>query len=543
MLIQDSSNVLEMQQVNDCSMLIPSHVKLVNHQRSVIVESLQQNNEMILQDKLCICESNSLKPKSSKILRADLTSKEKGLYPYWTELHEEISSRLWLPTKTVLQDLELNSSNILYRKTVENSWFSTRLNIAPSESFLKTCSPLFTSSLAGCTGSEGTVSKSKKIRIYPTNEQKSIFRKWFGTTRFVYNLTVGYLNKPKTKANWKKIKGGILESLPKWSEEIPYQIKSIAIRDACQAVSKAKKDYKKTKKIQKVRFRSRKNNFQSCYIPKSAIKSNGIYPRLTKGVIDRTEKLPKECCDSRLICDKGRWFISIPSKYKQLKPENQGRVVALDPGIRTFQTFFAETCCGKLGQSDFSKIQRLCSYLDKLVSKHKLEKKRLRKSKLQHAIQRMQFRIRNLTDELHHKVAVFLVKNFDIIVLPKFETSKMANRSHRKLRSKTVRSMLTFAHYRFSKFLEHKANEYSRLVLEQSEAWTSKTVSWTGEIVNNLGGSKVIRSKSTGLEMDRDYNGARGIFLRALGDQPILQRNLQNTSALNTSLVVFDSEK
>ena len=135
------------------------------------------------------------------------------------------------------------------------------------------------------------------------------------------------------------------------------------------------------------------------------------------------------------------------------------------------------------------------------------------------------------------------MKNFDIIVLPKFETSKMANRSHRKLRSKTVRSMLTFAHYRFSKFLEHKANEYSRLVLEQSEAWTSKTVSWTGEIVNNLGGSKVIRSKSTGLEMDRDYNGARGIFLRALGDQPILQRNLQNTSALNTSLVVFDSEK
>jgi len=32
-----------------------------------------------------------------------------------------------------------------------------------------------------------------------------------------------------------------------------------------------------------------------------------------------------------------------------------------------------------------------------------------------------------------------------------------------------------------------------------------KTVGWTGEIVNN--GAKMIKSKSTGLDMDRDLNG------------------------------------
>ena len=73
--------------------------------------------------------------------------------------------------------------------------------------------------------------------------------------------------------------------------------------------------------------------------------------------------------------------------------------------------------------------------------------------------------------------------------------------------------MLTFAHYRFKQFLKHKAFETGKLVLDVNEAYTSKTVSWTGEIVKNLGGAKVIRSRKDGQAM-RDINGARGIFLR-----------------------------
>jgi transposase len=59
-------------------------------------------------------------------------------------------------------------------------------------------------------------------------------------------------------------------------------------------------------------------------------------------------------------------------------------------------------------------------------------------------------------------------------------------------------------------------------VIEVNEAYTSKTVSWTGEIVKNLGGRKWIKSPGTGELMDRDINGARGIMLRALVDLPSL---------------------
>ena len=51
---------------------------------------------------------------------------------------------------------------------------------------------------------------------------------------------------------------------------------------------------------------------------------------------------------------------------------------------------------------------------------------------------------------------------------------------------------------------------------------SAKTCSWTGEVKNNLGGAKVMVG-SDGQRMDRDINGACGIFLRALGDTPALQ--------------------
>uniref|UniRef100_A0A1D9G3I4 Uncharacterized protein n=1 Tax=Moorena producens (strain JHB) TaxID=1454205 RepID=A0A1D9G3I4_MOOP1 len=55
-------------------------------------------------------------------------------------------------------------------------------------------------------------------------------------SRYVFNKTVKILQNGEVKANWKAIKTGILNDLPEWCKEVPYQIKSIAIKDACTAV-------------------------------------------------------------------------------------------------------------------------------------------------------------------------------------------------------------------------------------------------------------------------------------------------------------------
>ena len=81
----------------------------------------------------------------------------------------------------------------------------------------------------------------------------------------------------------------------------------------------------------------------------------------------------------------------------------------------------------------------------------------------------------------------------------------MVGKRQRVLRSKSVRAMLTWSHYKFKMQLKNKALEFGKQVIDVCEAYTSKTVSWTGE-VKNVGGSSVIHSDS--ITMDRDMNGA-----------------------------------
>lgn len=102
----------------------------------------------------------------------------------------------------------------------------------------------------------------------------------------------------------------------------------------------------------------------------------------------------------------------------------------------------------------------------------------------------------------------------------------MVLKNKRKITSKSARQMLTYSNYSFKMRMINKAKERNKKVIICNEAYTSKTVSWTGEIRDNLGSSKII--KSGGIIMDRDYNGARGIFLRALVDTPTRETLLQD---------------
>lgn len=449
----------------------------------------------------------------------DSTSNEKALKPYWTGSLKGVSSQLFVPTKTVLRDLDSSLSSTLCNQGVGKSWFSTNQVHHPTKNsqkiFFKSC----TSSPAECTASGDTETVSRKIRIYPDRAQRSLIRKWFGAARYVYNKTVEYLKEPGTKASFFAIKGDLLSDLPDWCSEVPYQIKSIAVRDACQAVKAAKRKYQATGKFNQVRFKSRKSPKQSCYIPKSSVKGSGIYPRIA-GNLKWSELLPDDICDCRLVLENGRYFLSVPHMRHDHQAENQGRIVALDPGVRTFITFFSEDCHGKVGDKALSRIQRLCHHLDSLLSRMTKVGHKARYN-MRKAANRIRWKIKDLVDELHWKVINYLTSNFDVILLPTFETGKMARKAMRKIGRKSVRSMLTLSHYRFKERLRQKCVALGKVLVDCCEAYTSKTVSWTGEVIYNLGGRKEIKSKITGDVMDRDINAARGILLRALVDSPL----------------------
>ena len=74
----------------------------------------------------------------------------------------------------------------------------------------------------------------------PQRSRGPTLKLWFDAARWCYNETVAHLRKPGTVANWKSIKTEIIHSAPERLRAAPYQVKSIAVRDACRAVTRCK---------------------------------------------------------------------------------------------------------------------------------------------------------------------------------------------------------------------------------------------------------------------------------------------------------------
>ena len=450
---------------------------------------------------------------------------------------------LWSPTETVLRALERSSSRRCSNATAGNSWFSISGSSAPRKRSRLTSSPSSLSLEPGSTDCGDTVRKSRKIRLYPDAGQRAELRRWFGAARYAYNQTVEFLTgEDAPKAVKTRVRDFMLPTLPAWHRSAPREVLVGAIFDACRAVSAAKKrnaelardkakGHRQDDAFARVHFRSRKNPRQTFTVQANCVSDAGIY-RTKLGDMQMAEELPvpenRNIC--RLTLRYGQYHLAVPYDEKLLpQRENQARVVALDPGVRSFLAWYCADSVGKIGAGAFFRIQRLCERLDELLSRAQKSPAR-RRGNMRRAAGRMRLRVENLIQELHRQAARFLVDSFDVILLPTFETSEMVERGRRRIRSKTVRNLLSLAHYRFGMFLRHKAAEFGVTVLSVNEAYTTKTISWTGELLENVGGASVVVGRD-GERMDRDYNGARGIYLRALGDTPALRAWLSACAA------------
>lgn len=516
--MKEKSTISKPKAANADMTLTAMSESLLSPLSSAIAACQAGSRKMTSTGKSISCVPSSRKQKSLKTSEATLTSREKDLKPFWNEQLTEISPRLWLPTETDLQDLDSSCTNGLSKDPAENSWFSTTLHYRPNENLQTTCSISCTSFPVECTDLE--ITKSKLVRLYP-KKQKAIFESWIDASREIYNfILLDVLAKGLRPANWMALKKEMTGGWPEHLENVPFQIKGIAIKDACEAYKKTWNAYMQRRPGTPISFkpRSRKDAEQSCFIPKSAISEQGIYPTISGLGLKFSESLPDSFLDARLVRKSGRWFLALPHKVQRRSAESQGRVVALDPGVRNFVTFFSDNACGHIGQGDFSRIQRLAHHLDTLISSMSKAGKQ-KKMRMQKAADRMRHKIKDLVAELHHKAALFFVENFDVILLPTFETKNMVRKSGRKLRTKTVRNLLSFGYYKFKQFLKHKAFEFGKLVVDCSEAYTSKTHPETGE-VRRIGGAK--RIKTSRGWVDRDIVGGRNILLRSLVDHPDL---------------------
>ena len=452
----------------------------------------------------------------ASLARADADSQP---VPYWNDEAALNSASSWTPP----------DEKAFAAPGERNGWFSEKSVAADV--------PNRTSALAADERRDKrrsfTVRKARMIRAYPNAKQRAEIKRWRGAARWFYNKTVETLTSGDDPpvANKIDIRNRTLAEAPEWAKGVPREVKAGAVFDACRAVSAVKiNNAGKTKDDEgfaEAGFRSRKAPKQSFTVQANCYSNDGVYTgkigsmRLAERVPDTEGKRSI----ARFVLRNGRYFLHVPYE-ETARPslgENQAGMVALDLGVRTFASYYADDGAGKIGDGDFGRIQRLCSHLDRLLSRIALRRKAGASVRsMRRAADRLRWKIRNLVDELHWQVVNDLTRRYAVIVVGDLQTKRLAEKSKRKLRRKSVRAMLTWSHGRFRERLLQKAAERGVRVIVVNEAYTSKTCSLCGWVKENLGGAKAWSCKGCGVRHDRDINGARGIFLRALGDTPVL---------------------
>lgn len=328
-------------------------------------------------------------------------------------------------------------------------------------------------------------------------------------------------------------KDGELGQKELWQKEVPFDTRQLAVADALKAY-KTSMALLKNKRIERfqLQFRARKDPKQSFWINKRAFKKWRLFPARLKGSKSQIrfsskdwkwlqEKLPNGPEHNTLIQNyNGAWYVVVTYKTDPSAAKAEPPVfseIALDPGVRTFQTGYSpQGVILKSGEDRVKVLKRLHEKIDLLQSvRDKVNKGSRKKYTLRRRILKTYRKVHDLVTDLHNQTAAFLVHNFQTILLPTFETGKMVEHvESRKISNATARTMMCLSHYKFRCKLRDLCARRGRDLYVVGEEYTSKTCTQCGHIHTNLGGAKVYKCASCGLEIDRDIQGARNILLK-----------------------------
>jgi putative transposase len=397
--------------------------------------------------------------------------------------------------------------------------------------------------------------KTRKILLDLSAEQRQVLNGWFGTARWIFNQCVQETNELTQSKQlptdlMKHLRGKFttgknLNKSPDtiWVTKTPAKIRDGALQDFLTAYHvNLQRETSNPKKP--LAFRSKKDSSQSIVIPNKEWKDGKLFPTSfaptkekkkgeeKKGKKKKEEIVGHERIPSSLVYDTrlqrtklGKFYVCLlqPLEIRSDKqapkkgPNGEEKLISLDPGVRTFMTGYdPDGYVFEWGKGDHKEIYRLCDRYSKLQSKWN-DKKNFsyhQKRNMKKAGLRIQSRIKNLVRDLHCKLAKWLCENYNVILIPEFQTSKLARRIRRKIDSKTALAMLTWSHYAFRKRLMDKSREFPWVKVKVvTEEYTSQTCGQCGNLHKKLGGNKTFKCPSCKVIADRDGQAARNILL------------------------------
>ena len=487
--------------------------------------------------------------------------------PYWNDCSKEISNGLWLPTRTGLPVSDLTSFNGsspnlgLYWKawsnpiqTPERTWSPTSWRFSPS--------------LQPVTTEKESIVTGRRYRIYPNSAQKDLFRKCFGAHRYFYNRAIAEINRRYKNrkeefhrmdhcvlCNSVKVEGSFCcekhngDKLPwkldvtlaslrsavmlpdknakgtpmEWQTEVPYDTRQLAIKDAITAYKSCTTNLTRGN-IEGFQLNyKRRSSRQVCWINDTAIvRKNGevriFQQRLKQDASlkfkskDR-RKVPKTFdSDAKILYDRGAYYLVTTENATKEEHNNRKPIVALDPGVRTFQTGYSPTGeVFKAGERHIQRMKLLHSKIDLLRSVRTRVQKPTTRHRITKRLQKIERALYGLVDDLHNHTASALVKSYDIILLPTFGTSGMLVTDD--IASDVKRRMAGLSHYRFQQKLKHQCEKHGATLYLVGEEYTTQACGCCG-CLKKVAGSKTYTCDNCGYTMDRDVHGARNILLK-----------------------------
>ena len=212
---------------------------------------------------------------------------------------------------------------------------------------------------------------TRKIRICPTPEQQIILNKWINTSRYTYNNAIHKIENEKQKINFYNLRNKLVPKkniikTKEWILDTPKDIRANSIREVVSMYKSAFSNLKNGN-ISKfnMRYRSRKILSETISIPKSAVKISdnrkniNLFTRyLNTPIKVFKELIPDIEHEIKLLHDKrcNNWYICVPIEYN-VNSDNQGNIVSIDPGVKTFQTLYdANGTVTQIGTEDMKNI-------------------------------------------------------------------------------------------------------------------------------------------------------------------------------------------
>ena len=244
--------------------------------------------------------------------------------------------------------------------------------------------------------------------------------------------------------------------------------------------------------------------------------------------------------DAKIHFDKRTSSFHLIYTYQQPKladpdPEwKQKRIVATDPGVAAFQTTYSPTSgtYGELLEGFGEQIEARILRIDALHSRvdrrskdvpqgcNRTKRQRyLTTRSLRRRLARERRRHVGWLQAAHYDAANYLLRDHDLVLLPKLHTGELCMRNGRRLRKETSRKMLTMSHYQFRQRVAHASTRYAgRHMIETEEPGTSKTCTNCGCWKASLSlTNRIYDCARCKVSVGRDIAGARNNFFAAYG--------------------------